>query len=208
MSGLAIYGDRRMTVREVAEVFGVSERVVQLSVKRLFPDAVQNGKLTLLDEAMATAVKRDLQGHHNLEGTFEVATTALEIEEMTLKVIAYHKAEAERLREELAAAAPKIACANALMASDRTMSITDAAKHFSLHPKLEVFPYLRARGYLTRDSLPTQAAIDAGYLSLKEVRAQDGKVWPQAVVEAWQLENWRAHVVCQIKKWVREGAVA
>lgn len=203
---LSLPGDRRMTVREVAEVLNVSDRVVQLCVKRLFPEAVANGKTTYLDEEQVTRIKQDLQGHHNLEGTFEVATTALEIEEMTLKVIAYHKGEAARLRAELAAAAPKIELADAIGRSERQMSITDCAKHFSLHPKTEVFPYLRAHGYLTEKSLPTQAALNAGYLSLKETKDQAGNVWPQAVVEAWQLENWRAHVVHQIKRWTHSEA--
>ena len=81
------------------------------------------------------------------------------------------------------------------------MSITDAAKHFGLHPKTEVFPYLRALKYLTQNDLPSQSAIDSGYLALKEVKDQAGNIWPQAVVETWQLENWRAHVVPQIKRW-------
>jgi phage antirepressor YoqD-like protein len=81
------------------------------------------------------------------------------------------------------------------------MSITDASKHFSLHPIKEVFPYLRDAGYLTARDLPTQAAIDAGYLALKETMSQDGRMFQQAVVETWQLENWRAHVVHQVKRW-------
>jgi len=121
-----------------------------------------------------------------------------------LQLAADQAKEIETKTAELAIAAPKVESFNALMRSERNMSITDAAKHFGLHPKLEVFPYLRARGYLTLSDLPTQAAIDAGYLSLKEVKAQDGRVWPQAVVEAWQLENWRAHVIHQIKRWIAE----
>ena len=113
------------------------------------------------------------------------------------------RAKAEAL---VALAAPKLESHAALMRSESNMSITEASKHFGLHPRVEVFPYLRAKGYLTREDLPTQAAIDAGYLSLKETKAQDGRVWPQAVVEAWQLETWRAHVVHQIKRAAAEAA--
>lgn len=111
------------------------------------------------------------------------------------------------LEAKVAEDAPKVESFEALMRSEKTMSITDAAKHFGLHPKVEVFPYLRARGYLTREDLPTQAAIDAGYLSLKVTHSSvSDEVYQQAVVEAWQLETWRAHVVHQVKRWLKEVA--
>jgi phage antirepressor YoqD-like protein len=125
-----------------------------------------------------------------------------------LQLAADQAKEIEAQAAKLAEAAPKIESFEALMRSDRTMSVTDAAKHFGLHPILEVFPYLRAKGYLTQSDLPTQAAIDAGYLSLKENKAQSGRIFPQAVVEAWQLENWRAHVVHQIKHFVADKGQA
>lgn len=81
------------------------------------------------------------------------------------------------------------------------MSITQAAKHFGLHPKTEVFPYLRDRGYLTIRDLPTQSAIDAGYLALRETKCPDGDIRPQAVVLASQLETWRTRVIPQIMAW-------
>jgi phage antirepressor YoqD-like protein len=107
---------------------------------------------------------------------------------------------------ELAVAAPKIESFEALMRSDQTMSITDAAKHFGLHPKTEVFPYLRELDYLTRKDLPTQAAIDAEYLALKETKCPDGTVRKQAVVLASQLETWRTRVVPQIREWIKKAA--
>jgi phage antirepressor YoqD-like protein len=201
---MAAIGDRRMTVKEVAEILAVDPEAIKKHVRELFPEILRNGVTTYLDERQVTEIKRRMRPTTEVVG----AVTALEIEEMTIKVLAYHKAEADRLRAELAAAAPKVALADAVCRSDRSMSITDASKHFGLHPLVEVFPYLRARGYLTRNNLPTQAAIDAGYLTLREVPSQDGKVWPQAVVEAWQLETWRAHVVHQVKRFAHEGAPA
>jgi phage antirepressor YoqD-like protein len=98
-------------------------------------------------------------------------------------------------------AAPKVESFEALQRSDQTMSITAAAKHFGLHPKTQVFPYLRDMRYLTERDLPTQAAIDAGYLALRETECGDGEFRPQAVVLACQLETWRTRVIPQIKAW-------
>lgn len=204
MNDLSLFGDRRMTVKEVADALNVSERVVQLSAKRICPDSVQNGKTTWLTETQVTDIKADLQGHHNLEGTFEVSTTELEMKRKAAEVMSWLISETDRLRAELALAAPKVESFDALMRSERTMSITDAAKHFGLHSKREVFTYLRAHGYLTLLNLPTQSAIDAGYLALRETKAQNGNVYPQAVVLASQLETWRTRVIPQIEAWRKE----
>jgi len=204
-----------MSVKEVAEALGTADSTIRNIAKELFPEIIENGKASLFSEKQVYLIKnrivpRDL----TLKSKVESAVTSLDIAEMTLKVIVYHKAEADRLRSELAAssnalalAAPKVEMAEALMRCDRNMCITDACKHFGLHPKTEVFPYLRHHGYLTIRDLPTQAAIDAGYLALRQTKAQDGRIWPQAVVEVWQLETWRSRVVHQIKHW-RQGASA
>lgn len=198
----AVNGDRRMTVREVAEALGVVPEAIRKHVRELFPEAIRDGLTTYLDERQVTEIKRRMRPTTEVVG----ATTSLEIEEMTLKVIAYHKAQADRLRAELALAAPRLAAADALMASPSTMSITNAAKHFGRHPKTEVFPYLRAAGYLTRDDLPTQDAIDAGYLVLREARCPDGTVRKQAMVLVSQLDTWRVRVIPQIDRWLKKEA--
>ncbi len=101
--------------------------------------------------------------------------------------------------ELLAAQAPKVEAYESLMRTYTTMSITDASKHFGLHPKLQVFPFLRERGYLTSKDLPTQKAIDADILTTRqnENKAQ-GKTYTQAVVEACQLDNFRRLVAMKI----------
>ena len=205
MNDLSFPGDRRMTVKEVAEALGYEPDTIRKKAKEFFPDSVENGRLTLLSEAQAAEIKKNLVPRTlALKSEVASAVTALEIHEMTVKVIEYHVAENARLKRELADAQPKIESAEALAKCETAMSITDAAKHFGLHPKLEVFPYLRARGYLTREDLPTQAAIDNGYLALRQNPDRFGVCHPQAVVLTWQLENWRAHVVHQVKRWAHE----
>jgi phage antirepressor YoqD-like protein len=201
---------RAMTVKQVAEALGVADRTIRDNVAKLFPGLARDGVTTYLDEEQVTAIKQAIEksGRNDLANVRQVAsaTTELEIAKMTAKVIGYWKARAEELENKALADAPKIECFEALMRSDKTMSITDCSKHFGLHPKKHVLPYLRERGYLTLSNLPTQAAIDQGYLSLRETKAGNGKVYPQAVVEDCQLETWRLRVVPQIKAW-RAGMV-
>lgn len=191
-----------MRLDVVADTLGVTPEAIKKHVRDLYPGYLKPGLLTWLDEGMVTEIKRRMVPTTAVVG----ATTSLEIEEMTLKVIAYHKAQADRLRAELALAAPKIEAAEALMVSERCMSVTDAAKFFALHPRAQVFPYLRARGYLTAHDLPTQAAIDAGYLALRETRCPDGEIRKQTVVLVSQLDTWRLRVVPQIYAWIKETA--
>lgn len=111
MNELINAGDKRMTAREVAEALNVSDRTVRRHAERL--GMTQNGFTTYLSENDVTNIKQAIErsGRNDLDNVVQVreATTSLEIEEMTLKVIAYHKAQADRLRAELALAAPKIA---------------------------------------------------------------------------------------------------
>jgi transcriptional antiterminator len=93
-------GDKRMTVREVAEVLNVSERVVQLAVKKLYPEIVRNGLPTYLNETQVTAIKLELESYHNLEGIFEVSTR-LERQLYIAKALQFANEEIHQLQSEL-----------------------------------------------------------------------------------------------------------
>jgi phage antirepressor YoqD-like protein len=204
-TGIELFADemsKAMTVQQVAVALGYEPDTIRKKAKELFPESVQMGKTTFLTETQVFELKKNLVPRTLASKSgVESAETALDIAEMTLKVIAYHKAEADRLRGELAAAAPKIESFEALQRSGRTMSITAAAKYFGLHPKAQVFPYLRAHGYLTHKDLPTQVALDAGYLAYREISVR-GEFFPTACVLCCQLETWRTRVVPQIAAWL------
>jgi phage regulator Rha-like protein len=115
--------------------------------------------------------------------------------------------QAEKIEEQekaLAIAAPKVDSFDALQRSEKTMSITQAAKYFSLHPKTQVFPYLRERKYLTSKDIPSQDALDAKILDIVKTKGRDNEMYDQAVVRDWMLEKWRTVVVPNIKKWELE----
>lgn len=194
--------EQKMTVKEVADAIGYEPETIRKKVKELFPEIVESGKPTMLSECQVYELKKNLMPRTPaLKSGVESAVTSLDIEEMTLKVIQYHMAEAARLRAENEEMKPKAISYDALQRGNATMSITEAAKYFNLHPKALVFPYLRECGYLTTKDLPTQAALDAGYMAQRISKCRDNEFRPQAVVLQNQLETWRTKVVPQIAAW-------
>ncbi len=199
-----------MTTKETALALGVSESTIQRHAKEL--GLTENGKQTDLDERAVTIIKTKIErsGRSDLRNVAELPNINTDLEMMVLdakvsewktRKIQELQIQIEQKNQQLAIAAPKVESFDALQRADNTMSITKAAKHFGLHPKTEVFPYLRDCGYLTGSDLPAQAALDAGYLVQRQVRCPDGVFRPAACVMLSQLETWRVRVVPQIAAW-------
>ena len=193
--------EKKMTVKEVAEALGYETRTVQIKVKELFPDIVEAGKTTMLNEAQVTAIKMDCEKKFAVTTDLEMMMMDARVSEWKTRKIQELQAQIEQKNQQLAIAAPKVESFDAMQRAENTMSITRAAKHFGLHPKTEVFPYLRDCGYLTGSDLPSQAALDAGYLVQRQTRCPDGLFRPAACVMLSQLETWRVRVVPQIEAW-------
>jgi phage antirepressor YoqD-like protein len=184
------------------EAYGLTKTQIA-TLRPLFLAERKPSRPPMLPATIGSLFSEESKPMNEIAPKIEVMPKGAEL--VALGLIEATKMLAER-DAALAAAKPKIEGFDALMKSDRAMSITEAAKYFGLHSKLEVFPYLRAHGYLTRDDLPTQAALDADYLSLKKNPSADGRIFTQAVVLDCQLETWRLRVVPQIKKWIEDVA--
>ncbi|MDR1252925.1 MAG: hypothetical protein LBK62_12315 [Treponema sp.] len=121
MNGIAIQGDRRMTLRQVAAATGASYSTVAAYAKKA--GWTENGKLTLLTEEQVTvileAIKRGHAGGPNnvagtlrtsLEGTETALTPALKLAELAELIKRSYEqideiktAEIARLNTDLAA---------------------------------------------------------------------------------------------------------
>lgn len=171
--GLSKNGDKRMTVREVAEALNVDPETIKVWVRKLYPEIIRNGVTTYLNEAQATRIKQSIgTGRNDLQNILQVkeSVTSLEIEEMTLKVIAYHKAEVERLKAELAVAKPKAEIYEQISDSSGLKSLQEVAKILGYGPK-QFFKKLRDEHILYMDNgvnLPYQEFIDNGIFVVRE----------------------------------------
>jgi anti-repressor protein len=188
---IAISDDRRMTVREVADALGCDDETVRRHVKSVWPNLFQNGETAYLDESMVLVVKQKLgtSGRNDLRNVAEAReiTTALEIEELTIKVIAYHKAEADRLRaeniaqkEQLAIAAPKVEFFDQVADSKDAIPMRDAAAALNIPGvgRNHLFAFLREKKVLDDKNLPYREYQDRGYFRIVE------RSWTDSVGES------------------------
>jgi phage antirepressor YoqD-like protein len=181
MNEIALDGDTRMTVREVADVLGVSERVVQLAVKKMFPEIVKNGVPTYLNESQVTAIKMGLESHHNLEGTFEVSTR-LERQLYIAKALQFANEEIQQLQTELsqkeqkiATDAPKVEFFNQVADSKDALQMRDVAAALNLPDwgRNKIFSFLRKRSVLDDRNVPYRDYQDRGYFRVIEQKFTD-----------------------------------
>jgi phage antirepressor YoqD-like protein len=170
-----------MTVREVAGVLNVSERVVQLAAKKLYPETVRNGLPTYLNETQVTAVKLELESHHNLEGTFEVSTR-LERQLYIAKALQFANEEIQQLQSELsqkdqkiAADAPKVEFFDQVADCKDALQMRDVAASLNI-PGLgrnKIFELLRGKGILDDRNIPYREYQDRGYFRVIEQKWTD-----------------------------------
>lgn len=53
---MALFGEKNMTVREVAEYFQCNPETIKVHIRDIFPDLMENGKTTYLNEAQITVI--------------------------------------------------------------------------------------------------------------------------------------------------------
>jgi phage anti-repressor protein len=117
-----------------------------------------------------------------------------------LRLAADQAEQIEAQKTLLIEQAPKVDAYECMMKTEHDMCISDAAKHFGLHPRKDVLTFMRHSGYLTLKDLPTQRAIDLDILSVRQSRPARGVVYTQAVVKTNQLPNFKRLVIDKIVK--------
>jgi len=60
--------EKTMTVKEVAKILNVTPKTIRKYVKIFFPDLMEHGKHTYLNEYHVTVVKMDMQRNQHLFG--------------------------------------------------------------------------------------------------------------------------------------------
>jgi phage antirepressor YoqD-like protein len=172
--------DKRMTVREVAEVLGVDNSTVTKRVRALFPQKVRNGVTTYLDEAEVTVLKMELQHNGHLGQLSEVATmpkTDLEKELMVQQALMYQQEKIKNLTERLAIAEPKAAFFDQVAESKDAIKMRNVAAVLNIpnFGRNKLFALLREKKILDVNNIPYREYQERGYFRVIEQQWTDKK---------------------------------
>lgn len=166
--------EQTMTVKEVSEILGVSERYIQEKVKEYFPEIVRNGIQTKLSQMQITQIKMDIEKNPHLAQPFEVKTDM----EMAFRLIEageYFKSKYEEVKAENAILKPKAESYQKYIESGTLFTMKAVAdiinkKGFGQN---NLYSFLRENGILCESSsnwnMPYRPFIDAGYFEIKEI---------------------------------------
>jgi phage antirepressor YoqD-like protein len=173
MNELAVKGDRRMTVREVADVLGVTDEAIKKHIRELYPNLMRERVATVLNETQITEIKRRMR----LTTKVASAITDMEAAEMLLKSVEHFKARFEQeraLREaaesRLAVTEPKAEALDKITATDSDISVRDLAAILAV-PHLgqnNLFQRLRDDGYIDGLNRPYRRYVESGIMYEKE----------------------------------------
>jgi len=166
MNDLSLFGDKRMTVKEVAEVLGVAPEAIKKHIRELYPEIMRNGVATYLNEQQVVEIKRHMLPTTSVVG----ATTDLEMKQKAAEVMAWLLRDNEQLKNRNAELEPKAAFFDAVADSKTALQMRDVAAALNI-PGLgrnKIFEILRAKNVLDGRNIPYREFQDRGYFRVVE----------------------------------------
>ena len=165
--------EETFTVKEVAYFLGVTSRVVQKWVKKYFPEIVQNGKTTKLNEKHITIIKQEIKRNPNLEHAFEVTTDlekTLQIMkgyELLMQKVKKQEQELKKSRQKIENDKPKVEFYDNVSETENLISIQQMGQLLGIGQN-RLFNFLYENKILINRSTPYQKYLNAGYFVTRE----------------------------------------
>lgn len=174
-----------MTVKEVSEILGVTERTVQRHLKSIRDSLdniveVQNGIKSLITEKEVTLIKKkiELSGRNDVINPAVLPKTNLEKQllirqamQLQNEMIAELEAENKQLKIENEQQKPKVEYFDTLISRGNSTNIRNTAKELKI-PERQFIKMLQLDGFLYRDKhnqlCPYSEYIQKGYFEVKE----------------------------------------
>jgi AraC-like DNA-binding protein len=175
--------EKKMTVKEVAEVFRCDERTIHRACNKLFPGHIKNGIMTYLNELQVTAIKFEIERHHNLGSTAELPETDLEMLILQKKLDAWKDKRILDLSVERDfEKAKRIEVENtnfSLMHVAKTYDASEIAKELGMRSAQQLNIELKNRGvqYKRNETwIPTAKYSENKYYEIKQKILDSGMV--------------------------------
>lgn len=180
--------EKQMTVSEVADVLNVTPKTVRKYVSKMFPDLMNHGQSTWLNEIEVTAIKLELDKNPHLNRSVSVPKTELEetlliqqAQNILLKRVVKLQSQVDSQRQELVKAQPKIEFHDQVGDSEGLYTIGEVAKTMNLgYGRNTLFKKLRDRRIFFKTE-PYQPYIDSGYFEVKTTTVNE-RIQKQAYV--------------------------
>lgn len=149
------------TIKEISSLFKVNEITVRRAIKELFPDKIENGKTTYLNEIETAQIKDYILDNKRIDLGFKVEVKIeAEMYQKTFEVMSWLVNKNKELTEK----ADKY---DTIQASENSMTMETVAKIIGFG-RNNLFKYLRDKQILMRNNHPYQRFIDAGYFEVSE----------------------------------------
>ena len=166
-----------ISTRALAEVLGVDVRTVQRASNILDPTTVlsrvvNGGTSKFFTEEQATAIKLEIQKHHNLSSRqIDNVTTEAEEDQMIAQAIGILKRRLDDANKQIDKLKPAAEFAYQICSSKDAIDIGNCAKVLNRNiGRNNLFEFLRNKKVLQQDNIPYQKYIDSGYFRVIETK--------------------------------------
>lgn len=139
--------EKKMAVKEVAIILGVTTEAIKKHVRELFPDSISNGRETTLSEYQVTEIKK------RMIPTTQVVANVTEIEkqEIIIRAMQYlqdgynaMKMRAEVAEQKIAIDAPKVETYDRFVSHETFMNFRDSAATIGMKER-DFMDFLRSK---------------------------------------------------------------
>lgn len=179
--------ETNMSVKQVADALGVTERTIQRHLKDmreegLSDNVVVRGETAILNEKEVTLIKARIErsGRTDLDTVVQLPNVSTDLEMMVLdaKVSEWKTRKIEELQRQLSGAekkialdAPKVEFHDAVTQSTDTLGFSEVSKILNIRGmgRNKMLAALRDRGILRYNNEPYQQYVDRGFFRLVEV---------------------------------------
>ena len=163
------------TVKEVADILGVDRSTVTKWVREYFPDKMQNGKTTYLNQEEITIIKQKMKTNSHLGRASEV-TTDLEKEIIIAKALKFQQEKIAQLTLKAEKAERRVL---QLIHAGKTYTTTEIAKELNLKSAQELNDILAEEEvqYKRNSTWVLYAKYsNENYESIKQQELDNGKI--------------------------------
>lgn len=161
--------EKTMTIKEISEALQVENSTVRKRIKELYPEKLEKGKTTYLNEYQATMIKKSLLDENRRVGFKSDVRTDLEKKLVIAEAMQIMNDEIAELRAVNEEMKPKALFYDTVTGSKDTIDMAKVAKVLNKNiGRNKLFNLLREKKILQNNNLPYQTFIDRGYFRVVE----------------------------------------